>query len=94
MDPSYLAFTHYDILDGDIQQILWNSIDTVTEWVEITKELRSNQKRITVDKTVDTLIKEKYPGFENFDNGMKDVIFGISILGIFNYLDSLESVQL
>lgn len=94
MSPKYLGFTHFDILGGDIQELLWKSLDTATEWVEIIKEYRSKNKSITVDQTVDTLIKEKYPGFENFEKGMKEVIFGISTLGIFNYLDSLENVQL
>ena len=94
MNPTYLAFTHYDILSNDIQGILWNSLDTASNWLEIIKEYRTNDKAITVDQTVKTLIKEKYPGFEQFDKGMKDVIFGISALGIFNYLDSLETVPI
>ena len=94
MEPTHLAFTHYDVLGGDIQKILWQSLDTVSDWVEITKEYRSKQKNITVNETVDQLIKERYSHFDHFDHGLKDVIFGISILGIFNYLDSLENASL
>ena len=94
IEPSHLAFTHYDVLSDDIQQILWNSLDAASNWLEIIKEYRSKNNTITVNQVVDTLIKEKYPGFTNFDRGMRDVIFGISTLGIFNYLDSLESIPL
>ena len=94
MNPTYLAFTHFDILSNDIHDILWNSLDTASNWLEIIKEYRSKDKTITVDQTVEALIKENYPGFEQFDKGMKDVIFGISTLGIFNYLDSLETVPI
>ena len=94
MDPHYLGFTHFDVLGGDILEILWKSLDTATNWLEIIKEYRSKDKSITVEETVNTLIKEKYSGFQNFQEGMKDVIFGISTLGIFNYLDKLENVKL
>ncbi len=94
MNPTHLGFTHYNIISGDITDILWNSLDTTSNWVEIIKEYRSKNSSITIEQTINTLIKEKYPGFENFDKGMKDVIFGISTLGIFNYLDSLENVSL
>lgn len=93
-EPSALAFTHYDIIQGDIEKVLWQSLDAVSEWMEIIKEYRSKDKTITINNTVDRLIKEKYPGFDSFDRGMRDVIFGISTLGIFNYLDSLENVSL
>lgn len=94
LDPKNLAFTHFDILSQNTQEILWNSLDTATNWLEILKEYRSADKAITADQAVDKLIEDKYPGFENFEKGMKEVIFGISTLGIFNYLDSLESVSL
>lgn len=94
MNPTYLGFTHFDILSDNILDILWNSLDTASTWLEIIKEYRSNTKDITVDQTIEKLIKEKYPGFEQFDTGLKSVIFGISTLGIFNYLDQLENVSL
>lgn len=91
LDPKYLAFTHFDIIKDNIEKILWNSIEVATDWVEIIKEYRSKNTTITVNETVNTLIKEKYPAFQNAEKGMKDVIFGISTLGIFNYLDKLET---
>ena len=94
LNPEHLAFTHYDIVSEKVQDLLWHSLDTASNWLEIIKEFRTKNKYITVDQTVDKLIKENYPGFEKFDKGMKDVIFGISTLGIFNYLDSLENVTL
>ena len=94
LKPLHLGFTHFDILSDQVQDILWNSLDTASNWLEIIKEYRSKDYSISVDQMVDTLIKEKHPGFEKFDKGMRDVIFGISTLGIFNYLDSLENVQL
>ena len=94
LNPTHLGFTHYAILSNNIQDILWNSLDTASSWLEIIKDYRSQDRSITVNQTVNTLIKDKYPGFNQFEKGMKDVIFGISTLGIFNYLDSIENVQL
>ena len=88
-EPKQLAFTHFDIVSENIIDMLYNSIDVTQIWYELLKECKY-ERNLTAEESINTLIKEKYPQFTNLDRGLKDVIFGISTLGIFNYLDQME----
>ena len=70
--------------------MLYKSIDMVEIWFELVKEYRSENKEMTVKDSVNRLIKEKYPGYENLDAGLKGAMFEIPVLGMFHYLDQME----